>query len=88
MSNSVCVPDQGALEASFREHGLTNSDVARLLHVSENTVSGWLAISDSPSFKKMPTGLYELLIIKLDIHPVYATLKVSAERTTSYPALN
>jgi transcriptional regulator with XRE-family HTH domain len=64
-------PSPEELRILFKESGLKRREIAEALHVSGNAVEKWTLASDSQSHRRIPLGLYELLLIKLGKHSIY-----------------
>ena len=67
----IVQPTPEELRELFTESGLKRKEIAEALHVSGNAVEKWTLAIDSPSHRRIPLGLYELLIIKLGKHDTY-----------------
>jgi transposase len=52
------------LRKRINEHVLSYKEVSAMLGVSIPTVRSWLAIQGTKNYRKMPTGLIQLLEIK------------------------
>ena len=60
-------PAASDIQAFREKFGLTQPEAAALVHVTTRAWQWW-----ESGHRVMPTGLWELVLIKADLHPVYA----------------
>ncbi|WP_083440739.1 transcriptional regulator [Aquincola tertiaricarbonis] len=60
-------PDQ--IREVVTSAGVTRSEAAALVHVQMNAWHNWCAPAASVKHRQMPLAAWELLLLKLDLHP-------------------
>jgi hypothetical protein len=73
---AVTTPTDEDIKTLLRKHGVTREQAAALLFVSQHTIDSWCAPITSRKHNDMPLSSWELLLLKLDEHP----LKVAIDR--------
>ncbi|MCX4026432.1 hypothetical protein H0A36_27290 [Endozoicomonas sp. SM1973] len=64
------------LREIVKEAGLTRAEAAELLHLSRNKFSRWLAPEYAEDHRPIPLAAFELLLIKLNKHPLYKKVEI------------
>lgn len=70
-SFEITLPSSEEIRALIKEAGLTRAEAAALLHVPRRRLNHWVAPETGLEHRPMPLSAYELLLIKLDKHPLY-----------------
>ncbi|RDH41992.1 helix-turn-helix domain-containing protein [Zooshikella ganghwensis] len=70
-SFEISLPSSEEIRALIKEAGLTRAEAAALIHVPRRRLNRWVSPEDSMDYREMPLSAYELLLIKLNKHPIY-----------------
>ena len=71
----ITPPTPEELRTLFNEMGHSRAEIAELLHVSRKGLEKWTAPSGSASHRDIPLAAYELLLLKIERHPIYKKLE-------------
>lgn len=63
-------PTPEDIRAAVAAAGVSRSEAASLLHVQRTAWDNWCAPEGSTKHRQMPLAAWELLLLKLDAHPV------------------
>ena len=64
-------PTPEEIKALLKKHGMTREQAAALVHVSKRVWGNWSLSEEAKDHRPIPLAAYELLLIKLEIHPKY-----------------